>query len=142
MKSLLSAPKFNQLLTISLLGLTLLGQPIKTFAQDVESNTASVEAAHSSHRKIYVNYTKWMVEPANNGRRHDYHPVPWVFRPDGSVYSGNLWHGNWQFRTKDTIHVVIYYPNHTQEDFVVKFTNPYKFTAYKNGSAYRYAVRQ
>ncbi len=89
MKSLLLAPKFNRVLTVSLLGLTLLAQPVKTFAQDTVSNTDSVEATHSSSRQIYVNHTKWTVESVN-GNEQDYSPVPRGGRSDGNVDAGDL----------------------------------------------------
>lgn len=142
MKPLSLAPKFNQVLTVCALGVTLLGLPMATVAQDATSNSSgNVEALHSSKKKIYVDHTKWMVEPANNGRKHDYFPEPWVFMPDGTVRSAHLWRGTWHKQSHDTISVRIHMRDHSQDHFIVKFKNPFKFTAYKNGHAYRYGVR-
>lgn len=102
MKSSLLAPKFNQLLTVSLLGLTVLAQPVKTFAQDAVSNMDSVEAAHSSPHQIDANHTKWMIELVN-GHEQDYYSVTWGGRSDGNVYAEDLWDDNAQSSTQNRI---------------------------------------
>lgn len=139
---LLSSSKFSQALAVCALGVSLSGLPTTVVAQDSIGTLASVEASHSSRAKIYVHHTAWMVEPANNGRKQDYHPEPWVFMPDGTVRSGHLWHGTWHKISKDTISVHIQMQDRSQDQFIVQFMNPFKFTAYKNGSAYRYGVRK
>ncbi|MGI0488572.1 hypothetical protein ACN4EK_24440 [Pantanalinema rosaneae CENA516] len=117
-----------------------------TIAQDslqTPDAPAPMTIAHS-RQGIYVNNTQWLVEYAHNGRNGDYHSVPWVFSADGTVRAGHLWHGTWKAKSKNSIHVSItMHDRHaTTEHFTVKFTSPDQFTAYKNGHAYRYAVRQ
>lgn len=145
MRALFSSPvsKLSIWMTVGMLGAALLGLPMTAVAQEAASNSTNVEAYHSSHHKIYVNYTAWKVEYAENGRNGDYHPVPWMFYPDGTVRSGNLWQGKWQIETNDTIRVsIIMNGSGVTDTFLVKFKNSSKFTAYKNGSPYRYGVRQ
>lgn len=143
MKTLLSSPaaKLVMGMTAGALGLTLLGLPLTALAQQSASSSTNVEAAHTSHRRIYVHNTNWKVEPANSGREHDYAPVPWVFSPDGSVYSGDLWSGHWHYLEKGKISVSLTMKDGSQDSFIVKFTSPHKFTAYKHGRDYRYGVR-
>ena len=143
MKALLSSPvsKLSLWMTVSALGVTLLGFPLTAFAQKEAMNSTNVEAAHSSHRRIYVHHTQWKVEPANSGRKHDYAPLPWVFTADGSVYSGDLWSGHWHYLEKGKISVSLTMNDGSKDSFIVKFISPYKFTAYKHGRNYRYGVR-
>ncbi|MBL1173597.1 hypothetical protein [Pantanalinema sp. GBBB05] len=148
MKRFLTAPiaKFNPLMAVCALSLTTLALPIAAIAQDAlqsPDTPAPMTIAHS-RQGIYVNNTQWLVEYADNGRNGDYHAVPWVFSADGTVRAGDLWHGVWKVKSKDSIHVSItMHDRHaTMEHFTVKFTSPDQFTAYKNGHAYRYAVRQ
>jgi hypothetical protein len=143
------APKFNKWMTVFSLGVTLLGLPVTAFAQDFAPDFASdaeTQSAsgfsHQRHGKIYVNHTKWMVKYAENGRNGNYHPVPWEFSPNGTVRAGNLWQGVWHRKSKDTVRVVIRMTgSSTTDQFDVQFTNSSRFTAYKNGQAYRFAVR-
>ncbi|MBE9229320.1 hypothetical protein IQ264_28345 [Phormidium sp. LEGE 05292] len=152
MKALFSspAPNFKRWMTLCTLGVTLLSVPVTAFAQDAVMPSSRGDShgshdshdSHNSHKKIYVNHTKWMVKYANNG---PFHPVPWEFSPDGTVRAGNLWQGEWQKKknSKDTIKVVIRMNNSSATDeFNVQFTSSSNFTAYKNGQAYRFAVRQ
>ncbi len=143
MKAPFSSPatQFVMSLTAGALGLTLLGLPLTATAQQSASNSNTVEAAHTTHRRIYVHHTTWKVEPANSGRKHDYAPVPWVFMPDGSVYSGDLWSGHWDYLEKGKISVNLTMNDGSQDSFIVKFTSPHTFTAYKQGRNYRYGVR-
>ncbi len=142
------APKFKTWITVCALGVTLLGLPVATVAQDAwdaSVDTSSIRSAENKGRsRIYVNQTRWMVEYAENGRNGDYHPVPWLFSADGTVRAGNLWRGVWQAKSNDTISVVILMNDSSSaaDRFDVKFTSRSAFTAYKNGSAYRYAVRR
>lgn len=141
------APKFNQWMTVFSLGVTLLGLPVTALAQDFAPDTdtaipstESVSVSHQKHGRIHVNHTKWMVKYADNGQ---YHPVPWVFSPNGTVRAGNLWQGEWHRKSKDTIRVFIRMNNSSTTDkFDVQFTSSSKFTAYKNGQAYRFAIRK
>lgn len=142
-------PKFNKLMTLCTLGVTLLvGLPVIAVAQDAvmpssRGDSESLDSSHKTQKKIYVNHTKWMVEYAENGRNGDYHPVPWLFSPDGTVSAGNLWSGVWQRKSHNKISVSIRMNGSSATDkFEVKFINPSEFTAYKNGQAYRYAVRK
>lgn len=137
------APKFNRWMSVGALGVTLLGFPVMAVAQDTSAIASTQSATHRRSAKIYVNHTQWRVEYAENGRNRDYHPVPWVFSPDGTVRAGNLWRGFWRIKSNDTISVSITMnDNSTTDRFDVKFINSSKFTAYKNGHAYRYGVRQ
>lgn len=139
------APKFNKWMTVFSLGVTLLGIPVTAFAQDFAQDAAiqsDSSASHQKHGKIYVNHTKWRVQYLENG---NFHPVPWEFSPNGTVRAGNLWQGEWSRKknSKDTIKVVIRMNNSSATDeFSVKFTSSSEFTAYKNGQAYRFAIRQ
>ncbi len=146
MKTVFSAAmlKFNTWMSVCALGVTLLGLSGAAIAQDVLVAPSAQGVLHASQPKIYVNHTTWKVEPANSGQKHDYHPVPWEFFSDGTVRSGNLWQGKWQIETNDTIRVSIRMNDRsaTTDTFLVKFKNSSKFTAYKNGSPYRYGVRQ
>jgi hypothetical protein len=145
MKALFSSPvcKLSIWMTVGMLGASLLSLPMTAVAQEAASNSTNVDAAHySSHRKIYVRYTSWQVEPARSGRRHDYAPLPWVFSPDGTVHSGDLWSGHWHYLEKGKVRVSLTMNDGSRDQFIVKFTSPYEFTAYKNGSPYRYGVRQ
>ncbi len=138
------APKFNTWLTVCALGASLFGFPMATLAQDTLVAPSTQGVLHASQPKIYVNHTTWKVEPANSGQKRDYHPVPWEFFPNGTARSGNLWQGTWQIETNDTIRVSIQMNDSSRatDTFLVKFKNSSKFTAYKNGSPYRYGVRQ
>lgn len=148
------APNFKRWMTLCTLGVTLLGLPVTAGAQDAvmrstRGDSDSLQDSHDSHRtqrnhkKIYVNHTKWMVKYAENGRNGNYHPVPWVFSPNGTVRAGNLWEGVWHKKSKDTVRVVIRMTgSSTTDQFDVQFTSSSKFTAYKNGQAYRYALRK
>jgi hypothetical protein len=138
-----SALKFNTWLTVCTLGVTLLGLPMAALAQDSLVAPSNQGVLQASHPKVYVNHTTWKVEPANSGQKRDYHPVPWEFFPNGTARSGHLWQGNWRIETNDTIRVSIRMNGSAVTDtFLVKFKNSSKFTAYKNGSVYRYGVRQ
>lgn len=136
--------KLSTCLMLGALGVSLVGLPTVTVAQDAVGTSESVHALHSSRRKIYVDHTKWLVEPAKNGHKHDYHSEPWVFSPDGTAHSGHLWHGTWHMKSHDTITVVLRMNDRSGalDQFDVKFKSPSKFTAYKHGRAYRYGVRQ
>ncbi|MFB2935134.1 hypothetical protein ACE1B6_07625 [Aerosakkonemataceae cyanobacterium BLCC-F154] len=143
------APNFKRWMTLCTLGVTLLvGLPLAAVAQDavIPSTRGGSHDSHDSHRnhkKIFVNHTKWMVKYAESGRKGNYHPVPWVFSPNGTVRAGNLWQGVWHRKSKDTIRVVIRMNNSSATDrFDVQFTSSSEFTAYKNGRVYRYAVRK
>jgi hypothetical protein len=145
MKSYFSAPapKFNTWLTVCALGASLLGLPIAALAQDALVVPSTQGVLQASQPKIYVNHTTWKVEPANSGQKRDYAPVPWEFLPNGTARSGNLWQGTWHLETNDTIRVSIQMNGSGATDtFLVKFKNSSKFTAYKNGTPYRYGVRQ
>jgi hypothetical protein len=140
MKPGLFFSQFNRVFVACTLGATLVGLPATVVAQD--SVSTSVEAAHSSHRKIYVHHTEWMVQSVHHGHKQDYHPVPWLFMPDGTARSGHLWHGTWYKKSKNTINVSIQMRDRSTDEFVVKFTSPTRFVAYKNGHAYRYGARK
>lgn len=144
MKVLSSSPvsKLSLWMTVGMLGVTLLGLPMTAVAQEAASHSTNVEAYHSSHRKIYVRYTSWQVEPANSGRRHDYAQLPWVFSPDGTVHSGDLWSGHWHYLEKGKVRVRLTMNDGSRDQFIIKFTSPHNFTAYKHGVPYRYGVRQ
>lgn len=141
-------PKFNKLMTLCILGITLLGLPMTAVAQDavMPSSRGDSHGSHNSHRtqrKIYVNHTKWMVKYAENGHHGNYHPVPWLFSPNGTVSAGNLWSGVWQRKSHNKISVFIKMNDSSATDkFEVKFISPSEFTAFKNGQPYRYAVRK
>ena len=143
MKALFSSPvsKVSLWMTIGVLGVILSSLPLTAVAQKAASTSTNVEAAHSTHRRIYVHHTNWKVEPANSGRKHDYAPLPWVFAPDGTVYSGDLWSGHWHYLEKGKISVSLTMNDGSRDQFIVKFTSPHKFTAYKHGRDYRYGVR-
>lgn len=135
-------------MTLCTLGVTLLGLPLIAVAQDAvmplsRGDSESLDSSHKTQKKIYVNHTEWMVEYAENGRNGDYHPVPWLFMADGTVSAGNLWHGVWKRKSDNKISVFIRMNGSSATDeFEVKFISPSKFTAFKNGQAYRYAVRK
>jgi hypothetical protein len=146
MKSCFSSAnsKFSAWMSVCVLGLTLVGLPATAFAQDALVVPSTQSILHASRSKIYVKHTTWLVEYAQNGHNGNYHPVPWIFSPDGTVRSGHLWQGTWERETNDTIRVAIQMNDYsgTAEEFLVKFTSPSKFTAYKYGQPYRYGVRQ
>ncbi len=125
-------------------GVTLLGGlPLTALAQDATILNQPETIASASHARIYVNHTKWLVEYAENGRNGDYHAVPWLFLPNGTVRAGTLWQGTWQVQSPDTIRVVLRMNDSgAMDQFDVTFNSPFEFTAYKDGHAYRYAVRQ
>lgn len=143
MKAPFSSPvsKLSTWMTVGVLGVTLLGLPMTAVAQRAASNSTNVQPSHTSHRKIYVHHTNWKVEPANSGRKHDYAILPWVFSPDGTVYSGDLWSGHWHYLEPGKIRVNLTMNDGSRDQFIVKFTSPHNFTAYKNGRDYRYGVR-
>jgi len=134
-------PQLATWMTVGALGVTLLGLPMTAVAQKAATNSINVEAAHASHRKIYVHYTNWKVEPANSGRKHNYATLPWVFSPDGTVHSGDVWSGHWHYLEKGKISVSLTMNDGSKDSFIVKFKSPHKFTAFKHGRAYRYGVR-
>jgi hypothetical protein len=136
-------PKFSKWMTVCALGVTLLGLPATVVAQEASVITSAGSAVSKRHSKIYVHHTQWLVEYAENGRNGDYHAVPWLFLPDGTVRSGNLWRGVWQIKSNDTISVTIRMNDSSATDqFDVKFNSRSEFTAFKNGHAYRYGVRR
>lgn len=136
-------PKFNKWMSVCALGVTLLGIPVAAVAQEACVITSARSVVCGRPAKLYVNNTQWRVEDAENGRNRDYHPVPWLFLPDGTVRSGNLWRGVWQIESNDTISVAIRMNDSSATDqFSVKFVSPSEFTAFKNGRPYRYGVRQ
>lgn len=146
MKPFFSSPvsKFNQWMTVGMLGVTLLGLPAQeAVAQETSAIAEASSAVSKRHSKLYVNHTQWLVEYAENGRNGDYHPVPWLFSPNGTVRAGNLWRGVWHIKSHDTISVTITMNDGSATDtFDVKFISRSEFTAYKNGHTYRYGVRQ
>lgn len=137
-------PALKTWLTGCALGVTLLGGlPLTALAQDATMLNEPETIASASHTRIYVNHTQWLVEYAENGRNGDYHPVPWLFLPNGTVRAGKLWQGTWQVKSPDTIRVILHMNDSgAMEQFDVKFNSPFEFTAYKHGHAYRYAVRR
>ncbi|NLI77847.1 MAG: hypothetical protein GX442_15595 [Candidatus Riflebacteria bacterium] len=69
------------------------------------------------------------------------HPVPWVFRPDGTVGAEGLWTGKWTV-SGDTYTVTIVHQGITDR-FTVKFAPDGKsMTAFKDGRVYRTGRRQ
>ena len=144
MKPIFSSPvpKFSKWMTVCALGVTLLGLPATAIAHEACVITSTRNVACGTLAQLYVNNTQWKVEFAENGRNGDYHAVPWLFLPDGTVSSGNLWQGVWQIKSNDTISVTIRMNDSSATDqFDVKFNSPSQFTAFKNGRPYRYGVR-
>ncbi|MCX7748198.1 MAG: hypothetical protein N2645_15130, partial [Clostridia bacterium] len=105
-----------------------------TFWAEVKFIPGSTTPSGEGEKESYlpggpeVNGTSWIV---NN------HPVPWVFRSDGTVEAPNLWKGTWR-RTNEGYWVNI---GNGADVFLVKFSPDGKsFTAYKNGAVYRRGV--
>ena len=85
----------------------------------------------------------WNVAAVSNGMVGGYHPVPWTFTPNGTVFAGTIWSGTWTEQPDGSLAVSIRHNSGGTDSFTVAM-NPdgSGFTAYQNGQVYRSAVRR
>jgi hypothetical protein len=87
--------------------------------------------------------SKWSVSEFRNGESIiGFHAVPWTFEPDGTVYAGDLWSGNWAKHSDDTVRVAIQDNAGNIDRFQVQFIRGRYFIGWKDGQIFRWGRRQ